>query len=147
VGAYCWEWKSWLLWDGTRWRRDAGDGPMRLAKATARSIYHDVTGLTSPDERAELAKWAIRSESEPRLQAMLTLAQSEPEIPVRPEDLDGDRLVLNVANGTIDLRTGELRAHRRLDLITKLVPVVYDADAGARSGRRRSRAPWMDGRS
>jgi putative DNA primase/helicase len=38
---------------------------------------------------------------------------------------------LNVENGTIDLRTGELRPHRREDLITRLAPVAYDPRAEA----------------
>jgi putative DNA primase/helicase len=32
-------------------------------------------------------------------------------------------------NGTIDLRTGELREHRRADLLTKITTVVDDPDA------------------
>jgi putative DNA primase/helicase len=37
--------------------------------------------------------------------------------------------LLNCANGTIDLRTGALREHRREDLLAKWTPVVYDKDA------------------
>jgi putative DNA primase/helicase len=37
--------------------------------------------------------------------------------------------LLNCVNGTIDLRTGTLRPHRQEDLITKQVPVAFDADA------------------
>jgi putative DNA primase/helicase len=36
-----------------------------------------------------------------------------------------------VENGTIDLHTGELHPHKREDLITKLAPVEYDAEAVA----------------
>ena len=32
-------------------------------------------------------------------------------------------------NGTIDLRTGDLRPHRREDFITKMSPVAYDPNA------------------
>lgn len=45
------------------------------------------------------------------------------------DELDRDPWLLNVKNGTLDLRTGELREHRREDLITKLAPVEYDPDA------------------
>jgi putative DNA primase/helicase len=34
-----------------------------------------------------------------------------------------------VLNGTLDLRTGELRAHRRGDLLSKLVRIAYDPTA------------------
>jgi putative DNA primase/helicase len=46
-----------------------------------------------------------------------------------PEALDADQWLLNVLNGTIDLRTGKLLAHRREDLITKLAPVEFHPDA------------------
>src|SRR5713226_518164 len=38
-------------------------------------------------------------------------------------------LLLNVKNGTIDLRTGELLQHRREDFLTKMVPIKYDEKA------------------
>ena len=42
--------------------------------------------------------------------------------PGRPGQLDADPWLLNCPNGTLDLRTGQLREHRREDLITKLCP-------------------------
>jgi putative DNA primase/helicase len=42
---------------------------------------------------------------------MIDLARHEPGIPVTMADLDRDPWALNVTNGTIDLRTGELRPH------------------------------------
>jgi putative DNA primase/helicase len=43
--------------------------------------------------------------------------------------LDRDKLLLNVENGTIDLRTGELGPHDPTDLITKIAPVAFDPEA------------------
>src|SRR5262249_51948077 len=43
--------------------------------------------------------------------------------------LDVDPWVLNVLNGTLDLRTGQLRPHAREGLLTKLAPVAYDPEA------------------
>jgi putative DNA primase/helicase len=62
---------------------------------------------------------------------MLELAKSEPETMLLPEHLDEDPFLLNVLNGTLDLRTGELRPHRREDRITKLAPVHYEKHVGA----------------
>lgn len=73
-----------------------------------------------------LQKWAKESQARPRLDAMVALAKSEFPIAVRTEDFDADPWLLNVKNGTIDLRTGTLRPHERNDLITKLAPVAYD---------------------
>src|SRR5205085_2640672 len=50
-------------------------------------------------------------------------------IPALPAELDRHPWFFNVLNGIIDLRTGELRPHRREDLITKLAPVAYDEAA------------------
>ncbi len=44
-------------------------------------------------------------------------------------DFDVDPLLFNVLNGTIDLRNGGLRGHRREDYITKLAPISYDPAA------------------
>src|SRR5206468_2468183 len=37
--------------------------------------------------------------------------------------------LLNARNGTIDLRTGELRPHRREDMITKCTAAIFDPTA------------------
>jgi putative DNA primase/helicase len=127
---YCWPWHSWLLWTGTHWQRDPGNGVLELAKATAKAIYLEAGGAATPDDRDRLARWAAKSENEKLLRSMLALAQSEPGIPVLPEDLDTDPWALNLTNGTLDLKSGTLRPHHRDDRITKCIPVAYDPAAG-----------------
>jgi putative DNA primase/helicase len=85
--------------------------------------------MQDDDKRRSFGQHITRSESHSRIMDMIGLAKSEPEIPVRPQQLDADPWVLNLANGTLDLRTGQLREHRREDLITKLAPVAYDPAA------------------
>jgi len=60
---------------------------------------------------------------------MLEMAQSEPGIPVLPEELDRNKWLLNVENRTIDLKTREVREHKKSDMITKQSPVIYDENA------------------
>jgi putative DNA primase/helicase len=60
---------------------------------------------------------------------MVAIARSRPGVAVVAEDLDADCWLLNCRNGTVDLRTGALRPHRREDLITKLAPVQFDPRA------------------
>jgi putative DNA primase/helicase len=74
-------------------------------------------------------KWALKSEAAPRLNATIALAESEPGIPVLPHELDANPWLLNCLNGTIELRRGTPREHRREDLLTKLCSVEYDAQA------------------
>jgi putative DNA primase/helicase len=93
------------------------------------AIYAETANAADEDQRKAIAIWAMRSEGKSFIQNMIALATSEPEIPVLSNSLDADPWALNVLNGTIDLRSGELRPHRRDDLITKLAPVEYDSDA------------------
>jgi putative DNA primase/helicase len=74
-------------------------------------------------------KWALESESARRINAMLDLARSEPGIPILPDQMDSDPWLFNCVNGTLDLRTGKLREHRREDYITKVCPTRYNANA------------------
>jgi putative DNA primase/helicase len=83
-----------------------------------------------------MQNWLIKSEAAPRINAMLDLARSEPGVPVLPEDMDRDPWLLNCINGTVDLRTGELRPHCREDTLTKLCPTSYDPDASAPTFQR-----------
>jgi putative DNA primase/helicase len=60
---------------------------------------------------------------------MIELAQSEDAIPVKTEDLDRDKWLLNCDNGTLNLKTCELWVHRKEDYITKKINVSYNPDA------------------
>ena len=127
---YCHAWSTWLVWDGRRWQRDQTGEIFRRAKDTIGRIYARAVSLPSDDRKA-LIKHALASENSRRIEAMVTLARSEKGIPVVPERLDANPWLLNVMNGTIDLRTGELRPHDPRDGISRLVPVAYYPDAKA----------------
>ena len=126
---YCYAWGKWLVWTGARWERDEGGKVHRLAKATVRSMYQEAAQAEDEGERKALAAHATRSEAEARIKAMLELAKSEE--PISAEELDARPWFLNVQNGTIDLRSGNLRPHRQEDFISKIAPVSYAPDAEA----------------
>jgi len=126
---YCHPWNKWLVWDGTRWSQDATAEAVRRAKDVVRAMYAEAASQLDDDRRKSLAKHAWKTESESRIEAMLSLARSEPGIPILPEQLDTNSWLLNCANGTLDVRTGELRPHKREDLLTRKIPVAYDPNA------------------
>jgi putative DNA primase/helicase len=128
---YVHPWRKWLGWDSRRWKIDDTGAAERCAKETVRSIFEEAAKAAGDDQAKELGKWALQSQSATRLHATLELAKSEPGIPVTPNELDRGAWFLNVLNGTIDLRTGDLLEHRREDLITKLAPVEFDPNAHA----------------
>lgn len=125
---YCGEIGKWLIWDGTRWLNDERDTVTAWAKQTVRALYLEAASATDRDAKA-LGEHALRSQSAGRIGSMVSLAKSEEGIPVLANELDKDAWLLNVNNGTLDLRTGQLRPHCRTDLITKLAPVPYEPTA------------------
>ncbi|MCA9295363.1 MAG: hypothetical protein KC983_02580 [Phycisphaerales bacterium] len=123
---FCHALNSWLVWDGTRWCPDSNGVVVTLCKQTALSIFDEARDAT--DERQKkLSNWAVTSQRRERLTAMAALA--EPDVSIGVGELDTDPWLLNCLNGTVDLRTGELRHHAREDFITKITP--YDFDAAA----------------
>jgi putative DNA primase/helicase len=120
---YCHSMRKWLCWDGRRWKVDATGQAHRLAK---RAMFEFVKQAASENDE-ELIKFALRSLNAQRIVNLLFMAQSE--IYAEPHELDAHPFLLNVANGTLDLKTGQLHAHRPADLITKLVETNYNSDA------------------
>lgn len=120
---------GWFAWCTQRWQRDETGEVHRLAKQTVRNIYGEAARCEDPDFRTALAKWGHKSEGRERRAAMVALAQTERAFAVSADELDRDGFAFNVHNGTIDLRTGKLRPHRREDLITKLAGCAYDPRA------------------
>jgi len=114
----------WVLWTKTHWHDDALARVVELAKETAKQILVEASQLPE-DECKKMARWAERSLNRDKINSMLALAQSDPKIATTTEKWDRDPWVLNFLNGTVDLRTGELRPHRKEDFITKVVRCNY----------------------
>jgi putative DNA primase/helicase len=143
---YCWLWGKWMIWTGVRWESDDSgivaawtkdavktiyaDTQAHFATATAAATRGDEITQSNAKKKADaLYAWGLRSEAAARISAAIDLARSEPNIPVTPDMLDVNPWLLNVQNGTIDLKTGQLRPHRREDMLTKLAPVNFAPDA------------------
>jgi putative DNA primase/helicase len=120
---YCHPWAKWLVWDGCRWKVDDDGASIRLAKDIADAIWKTARVM----DDAKLTKFAGQTAGRQRIDAMLALAQSD--LSILPADLDANAWLLNCLNGTVDLRTGRLREHRRDDCITKICPVDFDPAA------------------
>lgn len=138
-------WGKGLAWDGARWVLDDTGHWQRAAIRTARVLLDeaatDVDEAKKTENEAALKSakknyaWAVTSQGASRIQAMALLSRSAKPLTVSHSQLDADPWLLNVQNGTLDLRTGELQEHRRENLITKLACVDYDPDADAPAWR------------
>jgi putative DNA primase/helicase len=119
--------KAYLCWDGKRYAWDERGEAVKLAHLTARGIFHEAADAESEEEQKAITKWALASQNESRINAMLS--QARPYLAVGMEELDRDPWLVNCQNGTLDLRTGRLKDHDPTDRITKIVPEDYDPDA------------------
>lgn len=129
---YVAKWGKWLAWDGQRWADDSSVGVMQRAKRYSKSLWRDVGKAAMMLEAKELAKVAAFAKATNKtrgVQDFLKLACYDERVVCQVEDLNTDPLLLNVANGTIDLTTGTLRPHNPADRITQLAPVNYDPQA------------------
>lgn len=89
-----------------------------------------------------LTKWSKDCEMKAKQDAALGLLKKLLAVDV--DQLDADPWLLNCENGTVDLRTGQLREHRAADFITRLAPVVYDPAAQAPRFRQFLREIFAD---
>lgn len=124
--------KMWLVYDGRRWVPDHGDAATRAAMLTSRSLFElrlerFREGTASESELDSLLKRAREAGNRARINAMLELGRAH--LVVAEHELDTDLWVLNCLNGTLDLKTGQLREHNPDDLLTRLAPVEWDPSA------------------
>lgn len=137
----------WHVWDGRRWKADEGDVyrfACRLSdmiKEEARGVVAKAVALGDLEARKDaekvaeaLVKWSVRSEMRATIEAAVGLARKMLTVDV--EWLDSDPWLLNVLNGVVDLRTGEVREHRASDLMTRLVEVEYRPEARSEEWER-----------
>jgi len=121
---------SWYVWDGKRWKQDTNGTIYQCAKNTIKNMY----GLVLPniddyDKKKMFLKQLVRSENQHALKAMLESASNEPDIPIDVLDFDSQKGLINVENGIVDLRTGDLLPHEKHYLMTKMLDLEYTNEA------------------
>ena len=109
----------WRVFDGQRWGRDKTGEVMRRAKMTALGISLEAERETDRSRSSQLRDWGKQSQSTPLLKRMIHSAESVESMVIISDKFDVDTMLLNVRNGTIDLRTGQLKPHRADDYLNK----------------------------
>ena len=122
--------KCWYIYDGRVWRPDVhGLNIAELAKDLHDLLLGFANSITSEDTRERFLKRVDQLDQRKFRDIMIKDAMSDKAISVKMDAFDRDKYLFNCHNGTIDLRTGEFRAHSPSDLLTKLTEVDYDPDA------------------
>jgi putative DNA primase/helicase len=114
---------GWLAWDGVRWAADDRGAAKRAVLHVLSKALNDSTD--DPVLRSDVKK----CESASGVAGVLDLASALVAFAVTVADLDADPYLLNVANGTLDLRTMDLRDHAPADRCTKVAKAAWRSDA------------------
>lgn len=142
---YIVERKCFMRWAGETWNVDeSGSAAANATKLVAERYLHEAKRLEADadnaagDDRKRLVKlaeshraWANYCRNKRGMDNMLSLAARDDRFAVSLAHLDQDRWALGVANGVVDLRTGELRSGGRDDFITKRSPFAFNPEAAA----------------
>jgi putative DNA primase/helicase len=97
-------WGRWYQWDGACWRHE--------------------TTLQAFDEARVLVRAAPIKKKAQVVSAVVTLARADRRQAATADQWDTDPWLLGTPGGTVELRTGKLRAARPLDYITKQTAVA-----------------------
>lgn len=132
---YCAPLGGWLLWTGQSWEPAPGMKPIAIvrsflrAKAKGLLAWAEAKAETLAQDEGEKVVTGARAAAKSLRQdagisAVERLARSNPKALAAPEQFDRDDFLLGTPDGTVDLRTGELREARRGDYITRLTSVA-----------------------
>jgi len=108
---YVHRWGRWLIWNGSRWIVDDTQHALDMVRDHCRST----SMMCKETEKSKATRLASKS----TVSNVLQLASSDRRVAATTEQWDGDLWSLNTPLGTVDLRTGAVREHRREDYITK----------------------------
>jgi putative DNA primase/helicase len=111
VGA----WSRWMIYDGERWHIEKTHLAFEFAKRIARE---------AACEKAEKEAKALASAH--TAAAIVKLALADRRVAATAEQWDTDPWLLNTPDGSVDLRTGEMRAPWQGDYVTKVTGTAPD---------------------
>jgi len=120
---------KWFVYDGKRWVMATANAVIPYVTDMGKDLYRQAAREPDKDKSRRLATAGLRLGSARVIMGVVRLAQALPQLQVKAEAFDPDEHLLNVENGVIDLRTGELLPHDSKYMMSRLAPVAYDPDA------------------
>lgn len=125
--------KHFYVWTGMLWLKDTQNVvPLWCSTVMkARRDYMLDALQTSEGDCDDLLRHAKKCANQSSIRAMIEGLKST--LSCNSSIFDKDPSLLNVLNGTIDLKTGKLHEHDHERLITKLAPVLYNPSAESKT--------------
>lgn len=137
--AWLYDEKTWVRYNGIHWERSEGAGEnaafnaLNVAFNLEQEHYSDVPDnpddKKSPREKFEL--WVLGQKMSGKYTAAARTAQMSETMNRSASEFDADEFLLGVQNGTVDLKTGELRPGVQEEMIATATPYRYDPEAKA----------------
>ena len=118
--------ERWFKWDGNYWKRAYDVDLEHMAKETIRGLKDE---QDQHDDAAEFFQFCAVSQQARMVKNMVHIASSDPRVYVPLAQLDANRHLLGVANGVVDLTTGQLLPARPEYYITVTTGVNYNPTA------------------
>ncbi|MGW5447699.1 DNA primase family protein [Streptomyces asiaticus] len=119
---------GWYRWNGCIWEATGDSGAAMQAITDAVAVLAkrivDAPGDTSWASAA-MSKMLVNFQRKAIVAEMAVLREFHASV----DDMDAQRHLLTFKNGTVDLRTGELRPHDPADMLTQCARVDYASDA------------------
>lgn len=117
---------GWFRWTGRIWEEAGDDGAALNTVTTAAMKLGEYAGRAGSGTLLKAASKMLVNDVRSRIvKEMQVLACLRGDV----DEMDQHRHLLTFRNGTVDLRTGELKDHDPTDMITQMAPVEYVADA------------------
>ena len=127
---------GWLSWNDKAWIPDDDESTILTYATESMVMMRDeaLEDAKNPENFKSAiirAKWAENSLNIGKLHAAVELAKTREKIRVEVDQLDPreSRIYLNMNNGMVNLKTGELVPHDPKLFITKVIPLDYDPHA------------------
>ena len=118
----------WYVYDGKVWQPDENAlAVAELAKYLADLLYTFALQIKDEDTRNRYIKRVQKLQMRKNRKTMVEDAKSVH--PIRMSAFDANVYLLNLENGTLDLRTLEFHEHDPKDFITKISHINYDPNA------------------
>lgn len=119
---------SWHCWNGSLWKKTTADQLIRDTAPVFRWATAEALLVKDKEWSEGAVKHYFKQERKERAAAAVSLLRAwvgENGLAVPEEAMDADPWIFNCANGTFDIRKGELREFKRGDLCTKTSQFRY----------------------
>ncbi len=127
--------KKWMYWTGKAWKFDDTGEIKKLADIVVEDLKKEAFDVEDEKEQEQRLRFAAKTANSSGKTNMIVEAQHLEGIPVMIDELDSYTDYLNVQNGIINLRNGELMPHDPNFMMSKICNTEYDNVSGKKPVR------------